>query len=1255
MRKTVYNQFRTAINIDSSQLVEIHSELTQLLRQATNMLRRGNFTGRRIRWTTGMLLVAFLLAGLPGNTSVLAQSIQQAVLLQPAPTAVQITPELIDSRRKEAADSTELSDDVKKKIDDQYKAASEGLKRISDLSASAAQFKLDTDNVQERVRERRRRLAELQSLKAELPSFATLSELEQERSRRDLQFGELKAALAKIETEPTTRANRRKEIRGLLLSAAQRLVEIDKQLATPAPADETMLLTQARLTELRVRRLLVDAEQPAIQNELAAYDAEDAADYVRLERDVRTQEVALVEAELKLFDEEIAKRRAQENAAALRRARDEAIAAEPLLQDDADLNKELAEKAVALATPIEEARTRLEATKTRLDGVQKLFTATQQKVDNIGLSGAVGALLRRQRSELPNVLRRQANVRDRRNVIEDAQYELFEADDQRARLANRDPFVQTILESAPVDMKEAERTRLEEAARDVFDRRAEYLDQLIRSSNTYLDTLFELDQTEQLLIAETERYITYIDERVLWIRSNDPLYEKFELDTTDEAFFDATSWTTAGEKLFADASDHLFLYGFVLLAVSILVVLRRRFRRELLAAGTLANKGNCTSFAPTWRATWVTVLMSIAWPGLIWFLSHRLSLVPNGSDFARAIATGLTATVCSYLPLELLRKICRVGGLADHHFDWPDSTIRLFRNTLPKLILFGLPLVFLTTTFYASDPEHGLDVMERICFVAATLVVTIFLRRVLRPDTGVLCEYLAAHPDGWLVRTKWIWYWGGVLAPLSLAGLTIAGFYYTAQQLSWRLFATILFVLALQLLRALLQRLLIVQRRKLSIDQAKLRRAEMAAQQAAAAQAAAAIKAAEQPDDGGSTTAQSTAISPAAGTPAVASEITPAPAGPAAIVPPEELRADVEANTEQSRRLLSIAVVTASLAGVWMIWIDALPALRILDQWQLWATTVDVSAEELGLGTSPMPGMSPRPAGTIPGSGSVPQTHEIVTVVRHVTPRDIGLALIIAILTFACARNIPGLMEMWVLQRLPLDQSVRYAVTTLTSYLIILLGVILSFNAISVGWAKVQWLATALTFGLAFGLQEIFANFVAGLILLFERPIRIGDVVTVDDVSGVVSRIRIRATTITNWDRKEYVIPNKEFITGRMLNWTLSDKVNRVVINIGIAYGSNIDKAKELLLKVCNDHPLILDDPASVVTFEGFGENSLNIGVRTYLPDLDNRLAVIDALHTNIDRTFRESSIEIAFPQRDLHLRSVDGAAADALRGTSSP
>jgi potassium efflux system protein len=170
------------------------------------------------------------------------------------------------------------------------------------------------------------------------------------------------------------------------------------------------------------------------------------------------------------------------------------------------------------------------------------------------------------------------------------------------------------------------------------------------------------------------------------------------------------------------------------------------------------------------------------------------------------------------------------------------------------------------------------------------------------------------------------------------------------------------------------------------------------------------------------------------------------------------------------------------------------------------------------------------------------------------------------------------------------------------------------------------------------------ANFISGLILLFERPVRVGDVVTLSDVTGVVTRVQLRATTVRDWDRKEYVVPNKDLITGRILNWTLTNELNRIVINVGIAYGSNTRRAREVLFEILHDHPRVLDEPEPGVTFEQFGDSTLNLVVRAFLADLDHRLTTIHELHTAIDDRFAEEGIEIAFPQRDLHIRSVQQA-----------
>jgi potassium efflux system protein len=312
--------------------------------------------------------------------------------------------------------------------------------------------------------------------------------------------------------------------------------------------------------------------------------------------------------------------------------------------------------------------------------------------------------------------------------------------------------------------------------------------------------------------------------------------------------------------------------------------------------------------------------------------------------------------------------------------------------------------------------------------------------------------------------------------------------------------------------------------------------------------------------------------------------------------------------TEQTRDLLQTLLFFSGLIGLWLIWNDVLPAMQMLEGVHLWSYSVE---------------------------------SEGVRQVVPITLTNVLFAILIAAITFVGARNLPGVLEITLLKYLPLDAGARYAFSTICQYVASAIGVIIAFNYIGIDWSGLKWLVAALGVGIGFGLQEIIANFVSGLIILFERPVRIGDIVTVGEVDGVVSRIRIRATTITNWDRKEYLVPNKEFITGRVLNWTLSNAVNRVVITVGVAYGSDTVLARELLLKVAHDHPNILDDPAPVATFEGFGDNALNCVLRCFLPNLDNRLVTITELHTAIDKSFKQAGITIAFPQRDIHLDQI--------------
>ncbi|MFA9418777.1 MAG: mechanosensitive ion channel family protein, partial [Gammaproteobacteria bacterium] len=225
-----------------------------------------------------------------------------------------------------------------------------------------------------------------------------------------------------------------------------------------------------------------------------------------------------------------------------------------------------------------------------------------------------------------------------------------------------------------------------------------------------------------------------------------------------------------------------------------------------------------------------------------------------------------------------------------------------------------------------------------------------------------------------------------------------------------------------------------------------------------------------------------------------------------------------------------------------------------------------------------------------------------------------------------------------ILRPLRFDAGASYAIVTLCQYVLIAIALVYAFSNIGLEWSKLQWLVAALSVGLGFGLQEIVANFVSGIILLLERPVRVGDIVTVGDADGYVARIRIRATTIVTWEGKELVVPNKEFITQRVLNWTLSNSQMRLYLTVGVAYGSDIRLARELVLEALDEAEYLLKDPSPIVTFGSFGDNALNLEIRCYLPDFDHWHATRTEIHNAIYEKFAKAGITIAFPQRDVHL-----------------
>jgi potassium efflux system protein len=236
-----------------------------------------------------------------------------------------------------------------------------------------------------------------------------------------------------------------------------------------------------------------------------------------------------------------------------------------------------------------------------------------------------------------------------------------------------------------------------------------------------------------------------------------------------------------------------------------------------------------------------------------------------------------------------------------------------------------------------------------------------------------------------------------------------------------------------------------------------------------------------------------------------------------------------------------------------------------------------------------------------------------------------------------------------------MDSAARYTVTTLLRYAIMVVAIVSVFSLLSLRWSELQWMVAALTLGLGFGLQEVVANFVSGLIMLFERPVRVGDTITIGEFSGTVARIRTRATTVIDWDNREIVVPNKNFITERLINWSLSDTMTRIVLTIGVSYDSDVDLVMQSLKEIAEQHPLVMKDPAPTVLFLKLGDSALNFEMRVYVAQLRERMETTSDLHRAIIRVFRERGIEISFPQMDLHIRDVATAAPQVAFGLPSP
>ena len=580
---------------------------------------------------------------------------------------------------------------------------------------------------------------------------------------------------------------------------------------------------------------------------------------------------------------------------------------------------------------------------------------------------------------------------------------------------------------------------------------------------------------------------------------------------------------------------------------------------ETLNPNLISGDNEFGTYGPTFWAMVLTITSAAVAPLVLFIVAWLQDPLFEKQSFAGSIGYSLMSTTIPFLFAVLtISKALQAEGLAERFLRWAPSVCEAVLKTTNKLVCFCIPLLWLYTALESFNNGQWYDSLGRAAFIAAMLVFAWGLWQ----TNMLIRKYCSSSSED--QTEQGLGFWTRCLlsclnlGPLALALLSATGYHFTAVQLSWRLYWTLVIITGIALLMSFVSRMLLIMQFRMKLRQSK----EM-----------------------------------------MTADI-------------DESTLDISSITVQLNRLLRVFAFVAVVIIGWQLWSGVLPAIGYLDSINLW------------------------PKFAIDG------TKEWVSV------RDVILSAGILIITFILSSNLPGLLEIVLLDRLPLDRGGRYAISFVCRYIVGVTGIMLTFSWLGFSWSTVQWLAAGLTVGLGFGLQEIFANLISGLIILIERPVRVGDFITVNGVDGHVVRVQLRATTIKDLDHRELIVPNKKFITDDVMNWTLSDRSTRVIIRVGIAYGSDTKKAEKVLIDVAKANPLVKNIPRPEVVFFTFGDSTLDFELRVMISTREVYYQVIHELNMAVDDAFRSEGIEVAFPQRDLHVKSFpvfDPSVADQV------
>jgi potassium efflux system protein len=950
------------------------------------------------------------------------------------------------------------------------KANKEELKKLYETaraSLEAAQLqrqrelshKKEREDAPQQLQELRRLLQE-KLPEPELPDLKSLS-LEDLQTRARLARERVEEAERELE-QVDARIARRGERMPVLPQRIQELQgqqsDVQKTARPKDPLSSALEPAAAQRWVQLAKLAQLQAHMGALQAELAKYEAIGELQPVQHDEAIRQRDHA--QAFLDLWQVALQQRRKQEADAAAQAARQRAeeLRRSPVLAPIAAQNLELREllsgrkgeeKQPGVSARMTQTEQQIESVGAQ---ISELEGSRDRLVDKLRLAGAqraVGVLLRRQYQRLPVESELRRRLQDNLRLIEEAQYNRILIKEQRDTLPPAPSDLEQLVESHPgADWTEELRSTAEALLLERRTNLQETHEQLIR----YEAKLWSLQRRLTKLLAISTELRLFLQEFILWVRSvSGPLIPgPAELGAGISTLLDASAFREAwNEPMQLGVFERPVSYA-AILAVLLLFALRRIGRRRNEHLNRRIARPQTDRFVYSIEALVWIALRAFSVPALLQLAAAYLLYPPAPSSYALGMAAALQNFARLLTIFMFITEMARENGFLETHLRWRPGTRRALRSTLlrvmPVLLLTSLLRKFLEVA--ENGPGH--ESLGRIAFVIYLGAWAWLLFKVFRRNGPILGVSMRREPKRLLARTSWLWVSLSIGAPAFLILLTLAGYQYSALVITVRLLETLSLAFLWILLRALLLRWLFVAKRRTALEVAQ----------------------AKSEGDGAEASGE------------------------------EEI--DLVTMNTQTRRLFGAALFVTMFFSLLSIWSDVIPALNVLDRIEVYPrflavgeergkSLLDLSANldegpgapsegEKAAGTQAEQGSSGLSGFPIPGAAALGAAKEGSgeALPSRVTLGNLTTFGLIVLFTFLLVRNVPGLLEMVLLARLPFEPGVRFAITTVTRYLIVIIGTSSALSALGIGWSQMQWLVAALTFGLAFGLQEIFANLVLG-------------------------------------------------------------------------------------------------------------------------------------------------------------------------------